>query len=57
MDAAKKASERKGNGEGENSPCIRISNNRYAKDATFEEQLTAEDKVMLKEMGVAVVTE
>ena len=35
-------------------PGIRVSNDRYAKDATFEEMLTAEDRRMLKEMGIVV---
>jgi hypothetical protein len=34
--------------------CIRVSNGRYAKDATFEEQLSEEDRKLLREMGIAV---
>lgn len=33
---------------------IRVSNGRYAKDATFEEQLSEEDRNLLQEMGIAV---
>jgi hypothetical protein len=42
------------NGCAENPPCIRISNQRYAQDATREDRLTLEDKEMLKEMGIAL---
>ncbi len=41
-------------GEVEGAPCLRISNQRYAKDATLEDRLTLEDRDMLKEMGIAV---
>jgi hypothetical protein len=34
--------------------CIRVNNGRYAKDATFEEQLSEQDRNLLREMGVAV---
>jgi hypothetical protein len=34
--------------------CIRVNNGRYAKDATFEERLSEEDRTLLSEMGVAV---
>jgi hypothetical protein len=34
--------------------CIRVNNGRYAKDATFEEQLSEEDRNLLREMGIAV---
>ena len=34
--------------------CIRVNNGRYAKDATFEEQLSEEDRKLLREMGIAV---
>jgi hypothetical protein len=34
--------------------CIRVNNGRYAKDATFEEQLSEEDRNLLSEMGIAV---
>jgi hypothetical protein len=39
---------------GDNAPCIRVSNERYAKDATFEERLSIEDKQMLRAMGVGL---
>jgi hypothetical protein len=32
----------------------RLSNERHAKDATFEERLSFEDKRLLKDMGIAV---
>jgi len=35
-------------------PCIRISNERYAKDATFGDRLTLEDKQMLRELGITL---
>lgn len=34
------------------APCLRISNERYAKDATFEDRLTHEDRLLLKELGI-----
>jgi hypothetical protein len=34
--------------------CIRVNNGRYAKDATFEEQLSEEDRKLLREMGIVV---
>lgn len=34
--------------------CIRVSNNRYAKDATLEDRLTIEDSQMLRDMGIAL---
>ena len=34
--------------------CIRVNNGRYAKDATFEEQLSEEDRNLLREMGIAL---
>jgi hypothetical protein len=34
--------------------CIRVNNGRYAKDATFDEQLSEEDRKLLREMGIAV---
>lgn len=36
------------------TPCVRISNDRYAKDATFEERLTLEDRLLLKDMGITL---
>jgi hypothetical protein len=33
-------------------PFIRVSNERYAKEATFEDRLTLEDHRLLKEMGI-----
>ena len=38
----------------QNSSCLRISNQRYAKDATFEDRLTLEDKQLLKQMGITL---
>jgi len=34
-------------------PDLRVSNEREARDASFEERLTAEDKVFLQAVGVA----
>jgi hypothetical protein len=34
--------------------CIRISNDRNAKEATFEDRLTDGDRLFLKEMGIAL---
>ena len=39
---------------GEDAPCIRISNERYAKHATFEDRLTFDDRQFLKEIGIAI---
>jgi hypothetical protein len=36
----------------QNIPCIRVSNDRYAKDATLEDRLSLEDRQMLREMGI-----
>ena len=33
---------------------LRLSNERYAKDATFEQRLSREDRRLLKDMGIAV---
>jgi hypothetical protein len=37
-----------------NTLSLRVSNERYAKDATFEQRLSFEDKGLLKDMGIAV---
>jgi hypothetical protein len=37
-----------------NSLSLRMSNERYAKDAIFERRLSFEDKRLLKDMGIAV---
>jgi hypothetical protein len=34
------------------TPLIRVSNDRYAKEATFEDRLTLEDRQLLKDMGI-----
>jgi hypothetical protein len=36
------------------APCLRVSNERYAKDATFEQRLSIEDKQFLHEMGIGL---
>lgn len=33
-------------------PCIRVSNDRYAKDAALEDRLSLEDREMLRDMGI-----
>ena len=33
-------------------PFIRVSNDRYAREATFEDRLTFEDRQLLKDMGI-----
>lgn len=33
--------------------CIRVSNDRYAKNATFDDRLTEDDRPLVKEMGIA----
>ena len=33
---------------------LHVSNERYAKDATFEQRLSPEDRRLLKDMGIAV---
>ena len=38
----------------QNSAFLRISNQRYAKEATFEERLTLDDKQLLKQMGITL---
>ena len=38
----------------QNSSFLRISNQRYAKEATFEERLTLDDKQLLKQMGITL---
>jgi hypothetical protein len=34
------------------TPFIRVSNDRFAREATFEDRLTLEDRQFLKEMGI-----
>ncbi len=36
------------------APYLRVSNERYAMNLTFEERLTYEDRQMLKDMGILV---
>jgi hypothetical protein len=38
----------------QNIPYIRVSNDRYAKAATFEERLTLADRQLLREMGISL---
>jgi hypothetical protein len=38
----------------QNAPYVRVSNERYAKPATFEERLTLADRRMLREMGISL---
>lgn len=44
--------ERTGHSELSKIPFIRVSNDRYAKEATFEDRLTLADRQWLKEMGI-----
>ncbi len=37
-----------------NTLSLRVRNERYAKDATFEQRLSFKDKRLLKDMGIAV---
>jgi hypothetical protein len=37
-----------------NALSLRVSNERYAKDATFEQRLSFKDKLLLQDMGIAV---
>ena len=37
-----------------NKLSLRVSNERYAKDTAFDQQLSREDKRLLKNMGIAV---
>ena len=37
-----------------NGLSLRVSNERYANDATFELRLSPKDKRLLKDMGIAV---
>lgn len=48
----KEISDRRERGGAANAACLRFSNNRYAKDATFEDRLTLDDEQLLKEMGI-----
>ena len=36
------------------TPCIRVSNDRYASHASFEDRLTRDDKLLLKSMGIVL---
>lgn len=36
----------------QNIPYVRVSNDRYARNATFEERLTLADRQLLREMGI-----
>jgi hypothetical protein len=38
----------------QNSSFLRITNQRYAKEATLEERLTLEDKQLLEQMGISL---
>jgi hypothetical protein len=38
----------------QNMLSLRVNNERYAKDATFEQRLSFKDKRLLKDMGIAV---
>lgn len=44
--------ERTGHLDSSKTPFIRVSNDRYARAATFEDRLTLEDRQLLKEMGI-----
>lgn len=33
--------------------CIRVNNDRYAKNATFDDRLTEDDRPLVKQMGIA----
>jgi hypothetical protein len=48
------AARRKDRRASPNAPCIRISNDRYAKDATLEDRLSLEDMQLLKDMGIGL---
>jgi len=52
--AQKRALAREYGAEVAEEPCIRASNERYAKGATFEQRLTAEDREMLAGVGIAL---
>ncbi|MGB9515527.1 MAG: hypothetical protein WBU20_27845 [Candidatus Acidiferrum sp.] len=40
--------------DGQAVTCIRVSNARYAKDATLEDRLSPEDRQMLSDMGISL---
>lgn len=44
--------ERTGHLDSSKTPFIRVSNDRYARAATFEDRLTLKDRQLLKEMGI-----
>jgi len=48
----RRTSQHQGRCDMQNVTCIRVSNDRYAKDATFEDRLSLEDKQMLSDMGI-----
>ena len=51
-DAKRKAIPKEDSTDMPDIPGFRISNNRYAKDASLEDRLTREDRQMLTDMGV-----
>jgi hypothetical protein len=54
MDFARKNAYQRNLDEPREAPCVRISNGRYAKNATFEDRLTLEDRELLQKMGIAL---
>lgn len=55
MNAAKqKALHRQDCGGLYDTPCIRVSNDRYAQNCSFEDRLSSDDKQMLHDMGIAI---
>jgi len=42
--------------EDSSAPYARVSNDRHARNASFEERLTADDKVFLEAVGIAVAS-
>lgn len=50
----KRANQSDFNNDIQHIPYVRVSNDRYAKAATFEERLTLADRRLLREMGISL---
>jgi hypothetical protein len=54
VDASRRRATQRNHHDTQNIPCVRVSNTRYAQDATLEDRLTIEDKQMLRDMGISL---
>jgi hypothetical protein len=52
VDSSRRRASQRKDREMQSIPCIRVSNDRYAKDAAFEDRLSMEDRQLLRDMGI-----